>query len=320
MPTKDLPVVVVTWNRVDRLQTWLETFKALIEPTGYRKRAIIVDNASSDTTPTVIATAISDRLVRREDVWFQPSNYGFAPAHNLVFRNTILDGKADFIATLNEDATAAPAWLAALVNFATTSPQAVGMWGGPIHQPEPNTQVISSAGHCLRDDGAFLDIDWNVAASSAKCYTVEGFEPFTPCFAAALWSTKMLREVGLLDDDQFVYYDDVDLGYRARLGGWRAAFVREAMAHHPLPSKKQSGSRLWVHQQKGRLAIVCRYLPDAERTRILSILSPDLRAIYDEALWEGRRYDAIGNNQERTTIWTEWLGKHCRSGHARPAT
>jgi GT2 family glycosyltransferase len=46
----------------------------------------------------------------------------------------------------------------------------------------------------------------------------------------------MLAEIQLdgrwFDSDYFLYYEDVDLGWRARLGGWQARFVADAVVRH----------------------------------------------------------------------------------------
>lgn len=306
-----IPVVVLTWNSGrKKLQDWLRSVEGLTPPSDHRVRPVIVDNGSSDITPAVIAEAIVQGKVAREDVHWLPSNYGFVKAHNVVFRHLIAEKKCRFVATLNEDATADPGWLAALVDAAShESPESrVGMWGGPIHCPSPNQNLISSAGHRLRKrDGAFLDIDRNLPPTSDLARSSKGdFKLFCPCFAAALWSLEMMASIGLPDSDQFMYYDDVDLGYRARLNDWEARYVPTAKAFHPLPQSTPRSGFLLKHQQMGRLAIVCRYLPDQERARILTEMSENLRVIYEEMKWEGRKLEPIGTPERRSRLWNEW--------------
>jgi GT2 family glycosyltransferase len=49
---------------------------------------------------------------------------------------------------------------------------------------------------------------------------------------ASLFRMKMLDEIGLFDEDFFAYYEDVDLGFRAQLAGWKVALVPAARAYH----------------------------------------------------------------------------------------
>lgn len=309
MNKADIPIIVVTRNTVSKLEEWEwpESVKKLQkELLDFKIRPIIVDNGSSDITPKIIGKAISDGIVSSENVYWQPTNLGFAKAHNIVFRQLIAETECQYVATLNEDATADPSWLSLLVQDAqVSSSHKFGMWGGPIFCPK-NHDLISSNGHYLRaSDGAFLDIDWRKPAATVS-NRKNDLERFSPCFAAALWSVQMLREVGLPDNDQFLYYDDVDLAYKARLKDWKTKYVCTAKAFHPLPSKKLSGSKLWKHQHMGRLSMVCRYAPDQERTRILAELTHDLRDLYDQIVRDGRQINPVCTNKKRSEIWNRW--------------
>lgn len=191
------------------------------------------------------------------------------------------------------------------------------MWGGPIYKVneknkrQGQTKVISSAGHCLRSgsDGAFFDIDWD---SRAKYSKKEGFEPFSPCFAASLWSTEMLRQCGLPDDKQIMYYDDVEIAYRARLRGWKARYVKGAEAFHPLPRKKDPESKIGGLQEKGKITIANRFFPDEERKRVVDNYDSRHRKLLEELNEEGRDLGPVSDNNKRKKVYNEWAGKYCR--------
>jgi GT2 family glycosyltransferase len=57
-------------------------------------------------------------------------------------------------------------------------------------------------------------------------------EIFSPCAAAALYRRSALLEVGGFDEDFFCYVEDVDLGFRLRLAGYRCLYVPLSVAHH----------------------------------------------------------------------------------------
>jgi GT2 family glycosyltransferase len=61
---------------------------------------------------------------------------------------------------------------------------------------------------------------------------VEPKEIFSPCAAAALYRASALREAGGFDEDYFCYSEDVDLGYRLRLLGYRCWYAPDSVAHH----------------------------------------------------------------------------------------
>jgi GT2 family glycosyltransferase len=49
-----------------------------------------------------------------------------------------------------------------------------------------------------------------------------------------LYRVSMLREIGLLDEDFFAYYEDVDISFRAQLAGWKVAYVPASVVYHEL--------------------------------------------------------------------------------------
>jgi GT2 family glycosyltransferase len=81
-------------------------------------------------------------------------------------------------------------------------------------------------------------------------------EVLLPSGCAALYRRSMLNEIGLFDEDYFLYCEDTDLGLRARWAGWRCRYVPEAIVFHHYSSTAGAVSvmkarlvernRLWV--------------------------------------------------------------------------
>ena len=57
-------------------------------------------------------------------------------------------------------------------------------------------------------------------------------EVFAPCAAAALYRREAFDEVGGFDEEYFCYFEDVDLGFRLRLRGYRCLYVHAAVVRH----------------------------------------------------------------------------------------
>jgi GT2 family glycosyltransferase len=66
-------------------------------------------------------------------------------------------------------------------------------------------------------------------------------EVFAPCAAAALYRREPFEEVGGFDEAYFCYFEDVDLGFRLRLKGYRSIYVASAIVSHV--SSASSGYR-----------------------------------------------------------------------------
>ncbi len=64
---------------------------------------------------------------------------------------------------------------------------------------------------------------------------------FASCGGAAIYRRSLLEVTGLLDEAHFAYLEDMDLGYRARIYGYRNAFAPRALVLHK--GSASSGSR-----------------------------------------------------------------------------
>jgi hypothetical protein len=97
-------------------------------------------------------------------------------------------------------------------------------------------------------DSAGIEVDWCGTAwqrRRGEPADSDGApeEVFGPCASAALYRRTMLDKIGLFDEDFFAYYEDVDLAWRARLGGWRCVFVPTARVKHVHSATLGTGSR-----------------------------------------------------------------------------
>jgi GT2 family glycosyltransferase len=132
-----------------------------------------------------------------------------------------------YVAVLNNDLELEPGWLEALVAALRARPRAAAVEGKTL-QLHRRTHLDGAGdrlrrngypdrrGHGHPDDGAFD----------------EPCEVFAASGTAALYRTEAFADVGPYDVDLHAYYEDVDWGFRARLRGWSAWYVPEAVAYH----------------------------------------------------------------------------------------
>ena len=102
-------------------------------------------------------------------------------------------------------------------------------------------------------------------------------EPFTPCFCAGLWSTRMIGKLGPVDEHQFRTLNCGEFGYRANLRGFCCVLASDACAFHPKDcsafwktsafdedAEKNPKGNAW-HFQHGQALIALKYFPDSRR-------------------------------------------------------
>jgi GT2 family glycosyltransferase len=208
-------VVIVNWNGQHFLERCLS---AVLAQTFRSVEVVMVDNGSTDqSVPFVKGRFPQVRLISND------KNRGFAAATNQAIRAT----DSEFVAALNNDTQATPTWLEELVRVAETDARVGACASRILFADRPD--IINSAGIGL--DRAGLAWDWRGGERD------DGTDPapvevFGACAGAALYRRAMLEDVGLFDEDFFLYLEDVDLAWRARWAGWKTVSVPAARVMH----------------------------------------------------------------------------------------
>jgi GT2 family glycosyltransferase len=209
-------VIIVNFNGGDYVSRCL---LALRLQTYTDFRVVIVDNASSDGSPERIERDFPEvELVRAG------GNLGFAAGNNLGFHRA---AGSEWVALLNPDAFAEPAWLEKLIAAAARRPQGGSFGSKLLRADDPGT--LDGIGDVYHVSG----LHWREGfGKSLAPWALVEKQIFSPCAAAALYRLSAVREIGGFDEDFFCYSEDVDLGFRLRLRGYESWYVPESTVHH----------------------------------------------------------------------------------------
>jgi GT2 family glycosyltransferase len=223
-----ISVVILNFNG----KRYLEKSLSALESQTYRDfEVIVVDNASSDGSVDYLEAHFPEvRIVENE------KNLGFAGGTNSGIRLA----KGEYILTLNNDTQVDRRFLECLVE-AMQSDKCVGTCAPKMLLPDGR---INSAGVCLSRSGAA----WDRGMFEPDCGQYDHQqEIFGACAGAALYRKEMLDEIGLFDEDFFLYMEDVDLAFRAKLAGWKCIYIPEAVVYHHHGGTAGFGSDLAVY-------------------------------------------------------------------------
>jgi len=165
-----------------------------------------------------------------------PVNLGFAGGSNIGIKAS----KGDYILILNPDTIPKPDFVESLVQC-MESGQIIGMCMGKMLYPDGR---LNSAGICISLSGAAWDR--GMGEPDTGQYNEPG-EILGPCGGAALYNRKMLEEVGGFDNDFFLFMEDVDIGVRGRLAGWKCYYCPQAIVshHHGMSIKQHSDDAVY---------------------------------------------------------------------------
>ncbi|MBI3607902.1 MAG: glycosyltransferase family 2 protein [Nitrospirae bacterium] len=215
----DLPlasVIVLNWNGEALLA---ECVDSLLAQTYPRLEVIVVDNASSDRSVAVLGNRYGEKI----RLIVNDANLGFAAGNNVG----IAASKGAYVLLINNDAVADARWVAALVREAEADHR-VGMCASKILTYD-DPDRIDSVGLLLSRDG--LGRGRGRLQRDAGRFNRPD-DALVPSGCAALYRRAMLDQIGLFDEAFFMYCEDLDLGLRGRLAGWRCRFAPDAVVRH----------------------------------------------------------------------------------------
>jgi len=220
-------IVIPNWNGADMISPCLES----LEKQTSKAQVIVVDNGSTDN---------SVELIEKKYPWViqhkNKRNLGFAGGVNTGIRLAIKQGY-EYVALINNDATASRDWLENLEKFLDMNKEA-----GIV-----TSRIVDATGKHIDSTGEMYTV-WGLTYPRDRGLLVNEAHSkskwiFGASGGASLYRVEMFQEIGLFDEDFFAYYEDVDISFRAQLAGWKIGYEPTAIANHAIgaTSKNISG-------------------------------------------------------------------------------
>ncbi len=236
----DLGVVILNWNTRDLLRRCLQT--VLASEGMERFRVVVVDNASSDDSVAMLREEFP-----QVDVIANPVNSGYPAGNNLGLRQLgyegagrIRDDAPRHAMLLNPDTEVPPDALARMVEYMDARPE-IGIAGPRLVLPDgsldlacrrsfpspqlslyrftglarlfPRHRQFGRYNMTFADPGQELEVDAVVGA----CMIVR---------------REAIGQAGLLDEDFFMYGEDLDWAWRIKAAGWKVYYQPQVVVQH----------------------------------------------------------------------------------------
>jgi GT2 family glycosyltransferase len=257
--TLDLSVVIVSWNTRDVLRNCLESvFKGLGELSA---EVIVVDNASTDHSAQMVAHEFP--RVRLIDNY---ANLGFAAANNQGIRIA----RGAHVLLLNPDTLVIGDALEKTLAYAQAHPDA-GVVGCQVLESATKVQRT-----CFRDPSPLNTFMWVTGFSALFPRSrIAGRAAYGPWQRDGerdvdvisgmfmLVRREAIDQVGLMDEEYFVFAEEADWCRRFRDAGWRCVFAPVARILHVdggSKSTEQANARMYVQMQKSVLRFHRKHL------------------------------------------------------------
>ncbi len=229
-----LSIVIVNYNVCTYLEQCLQSVAKALE--GIEGEVFVVDNHSDDDSVETVKTQYPwVRLIENSE------NIGFARANNIAIRQST----GDYVLLLNPDTVVGEQTLREVLRFMEAHPKAGGA-GVMMHNadgslaPESRRAIPTPWVSCLKMLGLtkryyMSHLSWD---NPGRIDVISG--------AFCFLRKKALDEIGLLDEDFFMYGEDIDLSYRLLKGGWENWYLPYPIVHYKGKSTQKSDYR-YVH-------------------------------------------------------------------------
>ena len=212
-----MSVIVPNYNGARFLPTVLD---ALRRQTFGDFETIVIDDAGTDESVALVERDYPDvrLLVNRR-------NMGFVRACNIAA--DAADGR--IIVLLNSDTEPEPTWLEELARAVCAHPTAAVITSKLLLFDDRTR--LHTAGDMLGVDG--IPRNRGVWETDRGQYDA-AVEVFSGCGGATAYRREVWQALGGFDEDFWMYLEDVDFAFRARLAGWQAVFAPGARVYHHL--------------------------------------------------------------------------------------
>jgi GT2 family glycosyltransferase len=254
-----LSIIIPNWNGAQHLPTCLDSLR---RQTYTNLEVILVDNASTDQSVVLVRQDYPEVVLVELD-----ENLGLTGGIN----RGIQVARGEIIAPLNNDTQASPDWAEWLVSALLDHPDA-GMAASKMLLFD-RRDTLHSAGDAYGVDG--IPINRGVWQKDEGQFDKDEYI-WGGCGGAVAYRQAMLDDIGLLDEDLFMYCEDVDLNWRAQLAGYKCVFAPRAVIYHHL-SATGGGEIASFYTGRNTLWVLAKDYPaDLWRRHWRSVVSAQL--------------------------------------------
>lgn len=255
----DLSIIVVNWNTRDLLSKCLSSVYRTV--TDLRFEILIVDNASTDGSCEMVRRRFpAVRLIENN------KNVGFARANNQALEIS----RGRHILLLNSDTVVHSGALQAMCEFLDQNPQS-GVVGAKLLNPDGSFQASYADFPTILSELLLLTKLYRLFHPSCfPSHSLAESQQVTEADwvpgACLMIRRETLKQVGGLDEDYFMYSEEVDWCWRVKENGWKVIYLPDAEISHwggqsinQIPLHKRArvygGKLLFFRKHQGHAAL-----------------------------------------------------------------
>lgn len=258
---KKTAVIIVCYNGKEYLPDCLNSLEKQTLARGLYN-IIVVDNNSSDDSVAYIKNNFLQILLLENK-----ENLGFAGGNNIGIKRAIEEGY-EYIVLLNQDTIVDPNWLEELIKAAELD-EKVGLVQSRL-MLWPATEKINSIGNEIH----FLGFGFTGGyLQRLEDYPIKSNEITYASGAGMLVKRNVFEEAGLFDKEFFMYHEDLDLSWKARIKGYKIVLASNSVVYHKYEFSKSIAK--YYYMERNRFIV----LLENYKWLTLLLISPALAAM-----------------------------------------
>jgi GT2 family glycosyltransferase len=293
--TPDVSIILVSWNTRDLLLACLDSLAAAIG--SLHADVWVVDNGSTDGSATAVRERHPNlRLIENAE------NLGFAAANN----QAIAASSGRYALLLNSDTVAEPRSIEQLVCFADKHPRA-GIVGAQLLNPDRSFQASFADFPSLHSEllsatgiGPRLFGRWYPNYGPRRSQATRQVDWIQG--ACMLARREAIVRVGPMDDQYFMYNEEIDWCLRMRQAGWQAWYLPQArIVHYGGQSTRQARSAMVLALYRSKVRFFRKHYGPVSAMALQSAFVAVLHA-----KWLVRRLGAHGRSATGSVPLIGW--------------
>ncbi len=275
---KPIGVVICNYNKRDFV---LECVQSVLESREQNFDIFVVDNASTDGSVEALKNTYKEEIT----ILANTENLGGSGGFNTGLR-VVRDRGYEYFMCLDDDALVDENAISVLYEYMESHPD-VGMAGCRVyHRQMP--EYIQQSGlmidfeHCTAKTIGADQLEDGTLPDVIECDTV------ATCAVMVRGSVIRDTEAGIMPEDNFIYWDDMEWGHRIRLAGYKAVTLADAKALHQMGANvKRPNTFINYYMWRNRTNFFMRYTPEEQMEQMsVQILGAFFDAMYESMFRE----------------------------------
>lgn len=266
---KEVAIIVCNYNKKEYV---LPCIQSLLESSFQDFTIYVVDNASQDGSAAAIRESFGDKVILLEN----KENLGGSGGFNTGLRKA-LEKDYKYLVCADNDVRFDKYAIEELKKFLEQHPE-TGMVGSRVYFMDEPEKIWGFGGTIDYERYVHVDHYRNQRDS-------EEIPPFYYCdyvpACSLMVRTKAVREVGIMPEENFIYWDDMEWGYRFNQAGYRVAVWEKSKAWHKGGGRNAANTFIHYYMWRNRIRFFMKTLPPERKEAFAEgVLSEMFRMIY----------------------------------------